>query len=351
VVAALMEARAAGSIGGIHGRLGDLGAVDSCYDVAASTAVPALDYIVVDTTSTAQRCVELLRQRQLGVATFLILEKQQHLAPALREKVSPPEGVPRLFDLVRARDEPARLAFYFAMRDTLVAADLEQAARIAYSGDRRWRRVVTTAGEMINESGTMSGGGGKPRGGRMCLGASVPKAAAVVDAREAAAELKNAEAELAAAAAALAQARAAAAEATAEAKHADKSLAALETSIPKMLMEAEAAAAKAQDLKERMAELEAATKVRRHPAQPCAHTRGCRGSLHLDRAAPSCRLCQGLIHFPIPCTCASSAAFSRRHPAPQVVGHGSRCRGAGAGGAARQERGPDNARHAAGALH
>jgi hypothetical protein len=45
--------------------------------------------------------------------------------------------------------------------------------------------------------------------------------------------------------AAAARMRAAAAEATAEAKHADKSLAALETSIPKMLMEAEAAAAKA----------------------------------------------------------------------------------------------------------
>jgi hypothetical protein len=46
---------------------------------------------------------------------------------------------------------------------------------------------------MINESGTMSGGGGKPRGGRMCLGKA---ALASVDTQAAAAELQAAEQEL-----------------------------------------------------------------------------------------------------------------------------------------------------------
>jgi hypothetical protein len=41
---------------------GDLGAIDAKYDVAVSTAVGALDYIVVETTSDAQRCVEYLRK-------------------------------------------------------------------------------------------------------------------------------------------------------------------------------------------------------------------------------------------------------------------------------------------------
>ena len=48
-------------------------------------------------------------------------------------------------------------------------------------------------GEMINESGTMSGGGGKPRGGRMCLGKA---ALASIDTQAAAAELQAAEQEL-----------------------------------------------------------------------------------------------------------------------------------------------------------
>ena len=71
---------------------GDLGAIAREYDIAVSTSCPALDYIVVETTSAAQRCVELLRQRQLGVATFLILEKQQHLVEATKEKKQAPEG-------------------------------------------------------------------------------------------------------------------------------------------------------------------------------------------------------------------------------------------------------------------
>ena len=52
-------------------------------------------------------------------------------------------GVPRLFDLVRAKDEQVRLAFYFGLRDTVVAESLEQASRIAYGKDKRWGRVVT----------------------------------------------------------------------------------------------------------------------------------------------------------------------------------------------------------------
>ena len=43
------------------------------YDVAISTACSGLDYIVVETTSAAQACVELLRRENLGVATFMIL--------------------------------------------------------------------------------------------------------------------------------------------------------------------------------------------------------------------------------------------------------------------------------------
>ena len=71
---------------------GDLGAIDAKYDIAVSTSCAALDYIVVDTTGTAQCCVEMLRRKGLGVATFLILDKQQPLAKALQEKPSPPEG-------------------------------------------------------------------------------------------------------------------------------------------------------------------------------------------------------------------------------------------------------------------
>ncbi|KAH9676507.1 Structural maintenance of chromosomes protein 4 [Citrus sinensis] len=167
VLKAILQAKESNQIEGIYGRMGDLGAIDAKYDIAVSTACPGLDYIVVETTSAAQACVELLRREKLGVATFMILEKQVDLFPKMKEHFSTPENVPRLFDLIKVKDERMKLAFYAAMGNTLVAKDLDQATRIAYSGNKEFRRVVTLDGALFEKSGTMSGGGSKPRGGKM----------------------------------------------------------------------------------------------------------------------------------------------------------------------------------------
>ncbi|KAL2586208.1 hypothetical protein AAZV13_13G041200 [Glycine max] len=165
VLKAILKAKETKQIEGIYGRMGDLGAIDAKYDVAISTACHGLDYIVVETTNAAQACVELLRRENLGVATFMIL--QVDLLPKLKKNVSTPEGVPRLFDLVKVQDERMKLAFFAALRNTVVAKDLDQATRIAYGGNTEFRRVVTLDGALFENSGTMSGGGGKPRGGKM----------------------------------------------------------------------------------------------------------------------------------------------------------------------------------------
>ncbi|GMI99235.1 ARABIDOPSIS THALIANA STRUCTURAL MAINTENANCE OF CHROMOSOME 4 [Hibiscus trionum] len=167
VLKAILQAKESKKIEGIYGRMGDLGAIDAKYDVAISTACPGLDYIVVETTAAAQACVELLRREQLGIATFMILEKQVDLLERSKEKVKTPEGVPRLYDLIKVQDERMKLAFYASLGNTIVAKDLDQATRIAYSGNKEFRRVVTLDGALFERSGTMSGGGSKPRGGKM----------------------------------------------------------------------------------------------------------------------------------------------------------------------------------------
>jgi chromosome segregation ATPase len=91
----------------------DLGTIDAKYDVAISTACPALDNIVVQTTEQAQRAVEFLRKNKLGFATFIILEKQtQHNM----NPIPTPENVPRLFDLIKPKDHHFAPAFYFAVK-------------------------------------------------------------------------------------------------------------------------------------------------------------------------------------------------------------------------------------------
>ncbi|XP_041972452.1 structural maintenance of chromosomes protein 4 [Aricia agestis] len=165
VLDALMKEKKAGRLPGIFGRLGDLGGIDSKYDVAISTCCGALDNIVVDSVETAQAGVEYLKQHDIGRATFIALDKQQHLVPQYQRKLSYPENVPRLFDLVKVKDERVLPAFYYALRETLVAADLEQASRIGYGATRY--RVVTLHGDVIEIAGTMSGGGRTALRGRM----------------------------------------------------------------------------------------------------------------------------------------------------------------------------------------
>ncbi|XP_074317799.1 structural maintenance of chromosomes protein 4 [Silene latifolia] len=167
VLKEILRAKETNQIQGIHGRMGDLGAIDAKYDVAISTACPGLDYILVETAEAAQKCVDLLREKNLGIATFMILEKQERHRDQLKRKVNTPEGVPRLFDLIKVKDERLKLGFYELMRNTVVARDLEQASRIAYGRDNEFKRVVTLEGALFEKSGTMSGGGSKPRGGKM----------------------------------------------------------------------------------------------------------------------------------------------------------------------------------------
>uniref|UniRef100_A0A667Y2Y9 Structural maintenance of chromosomes protein n=1 Tax=Myripristis murdjan TaxID=586833 RepID=A0A667Y2Y9_9TELE len=138
VLDALMQQKKSGKIPGILGRLGDLGAIDEKYDVAISSSCGALDNILVDTIDTAQKCVTFLKAQNIGVATFIGLDKmkvwEKNMAP-----IPTPENSPRLFDMVRVKDESVRPAFYFALRDTLVAQDMEQATRLAFQKDKRWR--------------------------------------------------------------------------------------------------------------------------------------------------------------------------------------------------------------------
>jgi len=162
VLTGLMRLKESGRIDGFHGRLGNLGTIDQKYDVAISTACGALDNFVTDTVEGGQQCIEHLRKTNLGRGNFMCLDKlgNRDMAP-----IETPENVPRLFDLIKAKDEKFRSAFFHSLQNTLVAKDLAQANRIAY-GAKRWR-VVTLDGQLIDKSGTMSGGGNTVKKGLM----------------------------------------------------------------------------------------------------------------------------------------------------------------------------------------
>ena len=126
----------------IHGRLGDLGAIDKKYDVAISTAVGnSLDTILTDTVDTAKNCIEYLKKTGIGRSNFLGLEKTVQHEQRVTEPFRSPENAPRLIDLITVDDPSFKTAFYQYCRDTLVADNMDQAKRIAF-GAKRFR-VIT----------------------------------------------------------------------------------------------------------------------------------------------------------------------------------------------------------------
>lgn len=160
VKSSLLEQQRKGKLKGILGRLGDLGAIDKKYDIAITTACGKLNNFVMDTIDNAQDCVNFLKANKLPAVTFIGLDVLQS---KVKSKSAYPENVPRLFDLVRVNDERILPAFYFALGETLVAKDIEQAKRLL-AKDRY--RIVTLNGELFEFTGAITGGG-KPRSGGM----------------------------------------------------------------------------------------------------------------------------------------------------------------------------------------
>ncbi|KAG6878031.1 hypothetical protein C0993_000571 [Termitomyces sp. T159_Od127] len=163
VLESLTRLQDAGRVSGFHGRLGSLGTIPDKYDIAVSTAAPALHHMIVDRVEQGQACIEYLRSQNIGRASFMVLEKLTSSHGIA--KITTPENVPRLFDLIQPKDPKFAPAFYKAVGNTLVAEDMDQANRIAY-GAKRWK-VVTLSGQLIETSGTMSGGGSQPARGAM----------------------------------------------------------------------------------------------------------------------------------------------------------------------------------------
>ena len=156
---------------GVLGRLGDLATIPERYDIAISTACGGmLDNIVVQTTAGAQKCLEFLRKHNLGRASFIPLDKQKK--GTHDRAVETPEGAPRLFDLIMPSHNSVTPALFLAVGNTLVASDMDIAARWAYDSPKRWR-VVTVDGNLIETTGAMSGGGKAVRSGGMRLAVSL----------------------------------------------------------------------------------------------------------------------------------------------------------------------------------
>ena len=165
VLSALFSAQREGRLSGVLGRLCDLGyAADNLGLALRAAAGSSFGLIAVESVEAAEKCVALLKEQGVGTASFLALDwvtRRLGAKMVARGSFNAPPGTQRLLDLVELDDESLRPAFYHVLRDTLVARSIEEAETAAFggAGRRQRHRVVTLGGELLEPSGTLSGGG------------------------------------------------------------------------------------------------------------------------------------------------------------------------------------------------
>lgn len=168
----LLSQKQQGKLQGFHQRLGSLASIDSKYDVAISTAAGGyLDYYVVDDVKSGECAKNLLKEHKQGTGSFICMDKMLRHAHQANRHFDVPQLAPnthRLFDLIDINDPIYKNTFYYVLRDTLVVDNIDDAQKVAFGSQTRYR-VVTTKGEIIEQSGTMSGGGSYQAHGKMNL--------------------------------------------------------------------------------------------------------------------------------------------------------------------------------------
>jgi len=139
------------SMDGVHGAVAQLGSVSGRHATACETAAGGrLANVVVDDDGVGQRCIDYLKSRNAGRATFLPLtemhQRSLSAAPA-REGV-----VDFAYNLVEF-DRTYAGVFSYVLGDTLVVEEIETARELM--GEFR---LVTLDGDLVEKSGAMTGG-------------------------------------------------------------------------------------------------------------------------------------------------------------------------------------------------
>ena len=140
-----------GNFDGVHGTVGQLGGVAPEYATACETAAGArLANVVVDDDGVGQRCIEHLKSRNAGRATFLPLtEMDRRALPSAPELPGVVDFAYTLVDFEETYDA----VFSYVLGDTLVVEDMDTARELM--GEFR---LVTLEGDLVEKSGAMTGG-------------------------------------------------------------------------------------------------------------------------------------------------------------------------------------------------
>ncbi|PPR88213.1 hypothetical protein GOBAR_AA32474 [Gossypium barbadense] len=172
---------------GVHGRMTDLcRPTQKKYNLAVTVSMGRfMDAVVVEDENTGKECIKYLKEQRLPPQTFIplqsvrvkpIIERLRTLGGTaklifdviqypflklnVKEKIEKENEQPYAYAFcalnIRKFDPALEKAVLFAVGNTLVCDDLEEAKVLSWTGERF--KVVTVDGILLSKSGTMTGG-------------------------------------------------------------------------------------------------------------------------------------------------------------------------------------------------
>ncbi len=144
------------SIRGVHGTVSQLGKVKTKYALALEVAAgPRINSIIVESDSVAAECINFLKSKKIGTASFLPLNKikqaEERSDVAAMLKLPGVQGL--AISLIRF-DAQFKPAFSYVFGNTMVVDSIEMARKIGIGK----ARMVTLDGDLAELSGAMHGG-------------------------------------------------------------------------------------------------------------------------------------------------------------------------------------------------
>lgn len=173
-VKAVMKEAGRGMLSGVCGPVSRLLKVPGEYAVALETALgAAMQNVVVETEQDAKNAISLLKQRELGRATFLPVDTIRGTVLEKREMEEMPGFVGVASELCGCE------AKYGGIRDSLlgrvaVAEDLDSAVAIAKRTKYRFR-IVSLDGQVVNAGGSLTGGSRAKNSGLLSRASEIQK--------------------------------------------------------------------------------------------------------------------------------------------------------------------------------
>lgn len=130
------------------------------YETSLHTVLgPNVDAIVVESTAVAYKCIELLKERRAGTATFIPLDSIVNEQVNLNYLRSLHENARPAVDIVKFDDVSIERAVQFVLGDTIIVDTIEDARELKWNSDTPINnKMVSLDGSIVHKSGLMTGG-------------------------------------------------------------------------------------------------------------------------------------------------------------------------------------------------